>query len=390
MDCVACGKPISITAKFCGKCGAPVKRSTKLTEAALIDEKSVELTAAPAETKPVDEMSFTLSPPEHMADMREIDLELAPTPSQTVTPAYAEPEVNIPAPPVAPSDITPAPTSSVKETIPSIDHDRLKAVEQTQQEIKKTLEKHSLLLDFISLTSQQQNHQQTQPDPLEPLVSQVAEQQTNLQSQLTQLAALFSQNEAQQYSQRMPDEFKLQLEKQKIEIHKLLAQSMAQNNENLKDDQHEVIEHLEKRVDAYHQAAQQSLEKNMGALASGMSELKAQLQAVQKKTAEKSSPKSMSSADSDSDGGSFMIFVIGLLCGLTVVLSSLAIYNFLSHEPAKTEPQAKHDSAGHGDTTDSHAASPADKHSEPADKNAPADKHGAADKHEAPAKAKSH
>ena len=156
-----------------------------------------------------------------------------------------------------------------------------------------------------------------------------------------------------------------------------------QNNESLKDDHHEVIEHLEKRVDAYHQAAQQSLEKNMGALAAGMSELKAQLQALQKKTAEKTSAKSSSSSDSDSDGGSFMIFVIGLLCGLTVVLSSLAIYNFLSHEPAKTEA-TKHDSAGHGDTTDTHAATPADK-------NTPTDKHdGATDKHETPAKAKPH
>ncbi len=359
MDCVACGKPISITAKFCGKCGAPFKRSAKPAEVTLTNESSSEPTQAPAEVKPVDEMSFTLSPPEHMAEMSEIDLELAPTPNQTVAPFSAVPTA-------------------------SLEPDRLKIVEQTQQEIKKTLEKQSLLLDFISLTSQQQNHQQTQPDPLEPLVSQVAEQQTSLQSQLTQLAALFSQNEAQQYSQRMPDEFKLQLEKQKIEIHKLLAQSMAQNNESLRDDQHEVIEHLEKRVDAYHQAAQQSLEKNMGALASGMSELKAQLQAVQKKTAEKSPPKSMSSSDSDSDGGSFMIFVIGLLCGLTVVLSSLAIYNFLSHEPAKTDAQAKHDSAGHGDATDTHTASPSEKHGEPAEKNAPADKH------EAPAKAKSH
>jgi cobalamin biosynthesis Mg chelatase CobN len=169
----------------------------------------------------------------------------------------------------------------------------------------------------------------------------------------------------------MPEEFKLQLEKQKIEIHKLLAQSMAQNNEYLKDDQHEVIEHLEKRVDAYHQAAQQSLEKNMGALAAGMSELKAQLQAVQKKTAEKTSVKSSSSSDSDSDGGSFMIFVIGLLCGLTVVLSSLAIYNFLSNEPAKTD-------AAHG-------APPADTQGEQA-----ADKHSADVKHDAPAKDKSH
>ena len=383
MDCVACGKPISITAKFCGKCGAPVKRNAKPAEAPLVNETSVETSDTSVEVRPVDEMSFTLSPPEHMADMREIDLELPPTISQASAPPAAAPSVNTLAPtPIAATETPYAPTIAAKEVTPSMDPDRLKALEQTQQEIKKTLEKHSLLLDFISLTSQQQNHQQTQPDPLEPLVSQVAEQQTSLQSQLTQLAALLSQNEAQQHSQRMPDEFKLQLEKQKIEIHKLLAQSLAQNNENLKDDQHEVIEHLEKRVDAYHQAAQQSMEKNMGALASGMSELKTQLQALQKKTAEKSTAKSSSSSDSDSDSGSFMIFVIGLLCGLTVVLSSLAIYNFLSHEPAKPDAQAKHDSTGHGDATDSHA--------EPADKSAPTDKHGTADKHEAPAKAKSH
>jgi hypothetical protein len=350
MDCVACGKPISVTAKFCGKCGAPVKRITKPVEALVSNEAIAQATAEPiteisaepivemvvqpvsetlsepeteqlADASPVDELTFTLSPPDHMTNMRDIDLNL---PQQTIAQM-------------------------------TMDADKYKSLEQTQSEIKKTLEKHSLLLDFISLTSQQQSHQQTQPDPLEPLVSQVAEQQTSLQSQLTQLAALLSQNEAQQHSQRMPEEFKLQLEKQKIELHKLMTQSLAQNNENLKDDQQEVIDHLEKRIEAYHQAAQQSLEKNMGALASGMSELKTQLQAVQKKAAEKSVSKSASSG-ADSDGGSFMIFVIGLLCGLTVVLSSLAIYNFLSHEPPKAD---KHDGA------DTHEAAPADKHDAP-------------------------
>ena len=379
MDCVACGKPISITAKFCGKCGAPVKRVAKPAEAPVSNEASTEPTQAPVEATAVDEMSFTLSPPEHMADMRDIDLELPPKPSQVVpSPAAESTAESTPEPTISPVVNIPAASPTPKEAAPSFEADRLKALEQTQQEIKKTLEKHSLLLDFISLTSQQQNHQQTQPDPLEPLVSQVAQQQTSLQSQLTQLAALLSQSEAQQHSQRMPEEFKLQLEKQKIEIHKLLAQSMAQNNESLKDDQHEVIEHLEKRVDAYHQAAQQSLEKNMGALAAGMSELKAQLQAVQKKTAEKTSVRSSSSSDSDSDSGSFMIFVIGLLCGLTVVLSSLAIYNFLSHEPAKTDAVAKHDSAAHG-------ATPTDSQGEQA-----ADKHSADVKHDSPAKDKPH
>jgi hypothetical protein len=60
-----------------------------------------------------------------------------------------------------------------------------------------------------------------------------------------------------------------------------------------------------------------------------------------------------------------------------VVLSSLAIYNFLSHEPAKTDAEATHDNAANGDATDKHEAAPTDKHSADA-------------KHDAPAKDKSH
>jgi hypothetical protein len=103
----------------------------------------------------------------------------------------------------------------------------------------------------------------------------------------------------------------------------------------------------------------------MGALAAGMSELKSQLQVLQKKTVEKTLSKSRSSSDSDSEAGSFMIFIIGLLCGLTVVLSSLAIYNFLAHETAKIESPSK------ADTADKPTA-------------------GSTDQHEAPAQAKSH
>ena len=336
MDCIACGKPISITAKFCGKCGAPVKRSAKPVDAPVVSEvptaPNSTVSYQDKETHQVDEMTFKLSPPDHLPDMRDINLDL---PVQvTVAVATA---------PIAEPEPEPATESLAKDLAPPVESEQLQDIEQTQQEIKKTLEKHSLLLDFISLTSQQQSHLQSQPNPLESLVAQVAEQQTSLQSQLTQLAALISQNEVQQHSQRMPDEFKLQLEKQKIEIHKLMAQSLGQNNENLKDDQHEVIEHLEKHIEAYHQAAQQSFEKNMGALAAGMSELKSQLQSVQKKMAEKTFSKS--STSSTGDGDSFMIFIIGLLCGLTVVISSLAIYNFLSHENTKTEPPAKTDAA---------------------------------------------
>jgi hypothetical protein len=363
MDCIACGKSISITAKFCGKCGAPVKRTAMPLDAPLTSEVNSDPTLAVAsldiESSQVDEMTFKLSPPDHISDLRDIDLDL---PVQ-----IAEPLVETPTPEHAPAH---APTPLAKEILTPIDSDQVQSLEQTQQEIKKTLEKHSLLLDFISLTSQQQSHLQTQPNPLEALVSQVAEQQTSLQRQLTQLAALLSQNEVQQHSQRMPDEFKLQLEKQKIEIHKLLVQSLGQNTENLKDDQHEVIDHLEKHIEAYHQAAQQSLEKNMGALAAGMSELKSQLLALQKKTVDKTAAKSTGSGNSDGD--SFMIFIIGLLCGLTVVISSLAIYNFLSHETTKTTSLVK---------TDAHADE------KPA---APADKQGEANKSEVPAQDKPH
>jgi len=50
------------------------------------------------------------------------------------------------------------------------------------------------------------------------------------------------------------------------------------------------------------------------------------------------------------------LFVIGLLCGLTVILSSLAIYNFLSHETS-SGAAGSHDAASsdHG-KADEHAA----------------------------------
>jgi len=369
MDCIACGKPISITAKFCGKCGAPVKRSATPLDEPLVSEVNSDPTAVLAsqnmETNQVDEMTFKLSPPDHIPELRDLNLDL---PVQ-----MAEPLLATPSPEHTPAH---APTPLAKSTLTPVDGEHNQSLEQTQQEIKKTLEKHSLLLDFISLTSQQQSHLQTQPNPLEALVSQVAEQQTSLQRQLTQLAALISQNEVQQHSQRLPDEFKLQLEKQKIEIHKLFAQSLGQNNENLKDDQHEVIDHLEKHIEAYHQAAQQSLEKNMGALAAGMGELKSQLLALQKKNADKTPAKLAGSGNSDGD--SFMIFIIGLLCGLTVVISSLAIYNFLSHETTKTASPSKTEAA---DKHDAHADE------KPA---TTADKHGETDKPEVPAKDKPH
>jgi hypothetical protein len=110
--------------------------------------------------------------------------------------------------------------------------------------------------------------------------------------------------------------------------------------------------------------------------------LRAKLQAVSKKIDDASSQSKKTTASSTGDSsegsGGFIIFIIGLMCGLTVVLSSLAIYNFLSHEPppaAKTshdEPGAdhskapakdEHDSAASGHTAASNDKPTADSHS---------------------------
>lgn len=61
MDCVACGKPISITAKFCGKCGAPVKRTEAVLGDAVVHEEHV--------TAPVEHSV----PPEPVAPMPATD-----------------------------------------------------------------------------------------------------------------------------------------------------------------------------------------------------------------------------------------------------------------------------------------------------------------------------
>ncbi|NCV63921.1 MAG: hypothetical protein EBW49_08435, partial [Betaproteobacteria bacterium] len=101
------------------------------------------------------------------------------------------------------------------------------------------------------------------------------------------------------------------------------------------------------------------MEKNMAPITQTVTDMKTRLQSVSKKIDDVStqSKKAASNASSDSTEGSggFILFIIGLLCGLTVVLSSLAIYNFLSHEVSSSS-KAAHDepAADHGKPSTGH------------------------------------
>ena len=193
MDCVACGKPISITAKFCGKCGAPVKRE----ESSPVEEKSTETTAVEStfqlpqenaqqiESTPsqseenLDELVLTIDLPATSAEHKsilEIDLNLLPQEKPVTyqqSPEAIEPETYLET------------TSKIQQAPASDWQDQWQA---DQQVIKSLLEKHSHVLDFISLSAQQQAHVQTQPNPLEPLLKTVIQQQAQLQSQLDAIA----------------------------------------------------------------------------------------------------------------------------------------------------------------------------------------------------------
>jgi hypothetical protein len=78
---------------------------------------------------------------------------------------------------------------------------------------------------------------------------------------------------------------------------------------------------------------------------------------------------SSNAGDSTEGSGGFIIFIIGLMCGLTVVLSSLAIYNFLSHESASPSKTAQEQSDTEHDKT------PAKEGHDSADSNHPAAAH---------------
>ncbi|MFM7801898.1 MAG: hypothetical protein ACKO69_07130, partial [Limnohabitans sp.] len=226
-------------------------------------------------------------------------------------------------------------------------------------DIKQMLEKQTHLLDFISLASQQLTHLQSQPSPLEPLLREILAAQHALSAKLGTLKESVDQPQPE-VSMRMPDEFRLLLEKQKIELLKAFSQNVAQNTANIEAVYKDTTTKIDSLIQA-NAATAQAMEKNMAPITQTVTDMKTRLQAVSKKIEEVSAPTKKTSSASNNDGteggGGFILFIIGLLCGLTVVLSSLAIYNFLSHEVHSTakaahdEASADHDkpSTGHDD-----------------------------------------
>ena len=351
MDCAACGKPLSVTAKFCGKCGAPSVRQSPAPNLAssqlgsddqatindLLESAPTELTT-PSESVTaaanVNELVVNLSPPSNAPDdskLLKIDLNLEPPPLKKVL----KPTVTIT-------------TEPAKPTVPNTEwQDRL---EKYQHELKKTLEKHSLLLDFISLASQQQSHLQTQPDPNEPLLHNLIEQQTQLSIQLKEW-----QNKVHLQSQTdqpltVPEELKLMLATQQNEIQKSFSQNTAQTIENISTALATEMAKVEEMLKT-NTLTLGSVETNLAPLIQSVNDLKTTVHAMGKKVEAQASaqpgaqpgaqPSLGGKAESASEGGGFMIFIIGMLCGLTVVLSSLAIYNFLSHDKVAAESSAK-------------------------------------------------
>jgi hypothetical protein len=350
MDCVACGKPISITAKFCGKCGAPVKRQEAILGDAVVHE---EHTAAPVEpsklpetvapipeTNSVDDLVLTMASPADVdhASLLEIDLNL-PTDSPHISESGDSPDASYA-------------TSAVPQTVPDavVDPESLALWQADQAEIKQMLIKQSHLLDFISLASQQQAHVQSQPSPLEPVLRDVLTLQTSLLAKLGKVEECVDKPQAE-VTVRMPEEFKLMLEKQKIELLKAFSQNVAQNTANIETVYKDTTAKIESLLQA-NAATAQAMEKNMAPITQTVTDMKSRLLAVSKKIDDVSTQSKKTAASSAGDStegsGGFILFIIGLLCGLTVVLSSLAIYNFLSHEvssnakSAQETPAAEH------------------------------------------------
>ena len=108
-------------------------------------------------------------------------------------------------------------------------------------------------------------------------------------------------------------------------------------------------------------------------MAQTVNDLKTRLQAISKKidasAAQTKKSASSNAGDSTEGSGGFIIFIIGLMCGLTVVLSSLAIYNFLSHESASPSKTA------HEQSDTEHDKTPAKEGHDSADSNHPAAAH---------------
>ena len=372
MDCVACGKPLSVTAKFCGKCGAPVKRSTKAPEPEAHNLAHPELAFAQEEVPASDAPAMAVeasAPPDAVqtteaptsAPVDDLVIHLAPQPS--LREDHALPNIDL--------NLEPLPSPAGREALSEAaqtDTAWLHRLEQHQQELKKTLEKHSLLLDFISLASQQQNHQQAQPDPNEELLHNLIEQQTQFAVQLAELQNHLQSQAPSSAPGRIPEEFKLLLEKQKIEIQKSFSQSVAQNSENLASAHEAELLKVQELLKANTVAAE-GIEKNLAPLIQSVNDLKTKVQALVKKAEDPTAAKSKPGAKDEAagEGGGFMIFIIGMLCGLTVVLSSLAIYNFLSHDTSgQTSGSKGHDKAASESSDAGHDKAASDSHAKPA------------------------
>ncbi len=420
MECGACGKPISLTAKFCGKCGAPVKRpapvaAEEMAEAPLLETVKVELPAdtdngAQKSHPGVEDLVLTLdipqAAPEH-ASMLKIDLDLVLKPEnntqitqEPVKPAAAAKPVT-----ADHETVTHAQALSADSPVANgsmVPAEWLAAREQSESQIKDLLEKHSQLLDFISLNSQQLSHFQSLPNPTEQLLREMMERQTQLAAQLHTLQEQLGKP-AEPVVIKLPDEFKLTLEKQRIELQKAFSQNVAQNSSNVESANQQTMARIEALI-AENTKAAQTLESNLAPLSASFNELKSKLQAISKKVDETAAKTAkvanLKQEDSTEGSGGFIIFVIGLLCGLTVVLSSLAIYNFLSRESvsaAKDGHEAAAADAGHDKPAHGEAAHDAPAHDEPAHA-APGKEdagHGSASSHDKPgsdssSKAKSH
>ena len=419
MECGACGKPISLTAKFCGKCGAPVKRpapvaaeetaNAPLLQAALADIPVDKESSAKKSSAEVEDLVLTLDIPqpasEH-ASMLKIDLDLmVKSQDDTSKPVDAAKPVEVEHETVNPAQALSTDSSAAHGSVVSAEW--LAAREKSESDIKQLLEKNSQLLDFISLNSQQLSHFQSLPNPTEQLLREMMERQTQLAAQLHALQEQL-RIPPEPVVIKLPDEFKLTLEKQRIELQKSFGQNIAQNATNVEAANQQTLARIEELMAENTQAAK-TLESNLAPLSASVNELKTKLQAIGKKvdeTAAKSAKtSSLKQEDSTEGSGGFIIFVIGLLCGLTVVLSSLAIYNFLSREvapAAKDGHEAAAVDAGHDKPAHGEAAHDAPAHGEPAHAApahaAPAKEdagHGSASSHDKPAsdsssKAKSH
>ena len=409
MECGACGKPISLTAKFCGKCGAPVKRpapvaaeetaNAPLLQAAIADIPADTESNEKKSAAEVEDLVLTMDIPqpasEH-ASMLKIDLDLmVKAQDDTSKPMAAAKPIVVEHKTVSPAQALSTDSSAAHGS--AVPAEWLAAREKSENDIKQLLEKNSQLLDFISLNSQQLSHFQSLPNPTEQLLREMMERQTQLAAQLHTLQEQL-RIPPEPVVIKLPDEFKLTLEKQRIELQKSFGQNIAQNATNVEAANQQTLARIEELMAENTQAAK-TLESNLAPLSASVNELKTKLQAIGKKvdeTAAKSAKTSnLKQEDSTEGSGGFIIFVIGLLCGLTVVLSSLAIYNFLSREVAPAAKDgheaaavdAGHDKPAHGEATHDEPA-----HAAPAKEDAG---HGSASSHDKPAsdsssKAKSH